>query len=478
MSVARAAGVFRLSTDGADEDDAQVLPDAKYIITAETPPRDRRSLVFCAMVMIGAGFLFPFNSYVAVVDFMHQRYAEYSPDFYIPMVYMYVTAGTTISNLFFGVGHYRLENRIRFGYVMFASSLVSVYAIEESRLGGHIDNDTAFWLMLLTVVVVALGSGVQQSSVYGFVAMLPPRYTSAVMLGESVAGVAVSFNRIVTKNAYSTSEDDVKQATYVFFGLSIAFITLCAVLYELVNAGSFSKHYVKRYSAPMKHGRSDSGDVNSIVLTDMSSGGADDDGSKPEPEPEAPTTAKEQRRQVTAVIRTPMMAVALSFTVTLMMFPGVATEVESDWGDWMPTWMIAAFNVGDLLGKLLPFVPIRALRHTAWLPRSLLLFTVARLVYIPLLTLTVAPTSGDPYIPGKGWPLFFVATLGVTGGYTGTTAMTMGSAMVSPKLRETAGAVMTLALLAGLTLGTTLSIPFSGLANTTDIDGTHPYTPG
>lgn len=135
---------------------------------------------------------------------------------------MYATAATTTTNLFAGVGKYKLESRIRFGYFMFVVSLAMVYVIEEARRSKHITNDTGFWLMLLTVIIVAIGSGVQQSSVYGFAAMLPSKYTSAVMLGESVAGVAVSFNRIFTKLSFTDSEDDVRKATYIFFGLSIS----------------------------------------------------------------------------------------------------------------------------------------------------------------------------------------------------------------------------------------------------------------
>lgn len=125
-------------------------------------------------------------------------------------------------------------------------------------------------------------------------------------------------------------------------------------------------------------------------------------------------TAATQRHEVVSQIKVPMLSVATSFTVTLMLFPGVVTEIESDWGDWTPISMIAAFNLGDLSGKLLPFIPYRPLRPSSWVPKMLLRFTIVRVLYIPLIVLCVVPLD-NVTIPGKVWPLVFVITLGITG---------------------------------------------------------------
>ena len=50
------------------------------------------------------------------------------------------------------------------------------------------------------------------------------RYTMAMMVGESGAGLMVSMTRILTKASYGDSEDGVQHSTYLFLYLSITFI--------------------------------------------------------------------------------------------------------------------------------------------------------------------------------------------------------------------------------------------------------------
>ena len=57
--------------------------------------------------------------------------------------------------------------------------------------------------------------------------------------------------------------------------------------------------------------------------------------------------------------------------------------------------------------------------------------------------------------------MLLIILLGLTGGYTATIAMTLGPTMVEPPDQEVAGAVMTLALLSGLTVGASLALPLS-----------------
>ena len=50
---------------------------------------DRRWLVMTMMTLCGAGFLFPFNSYIVAVDYLEERYPTFSPEFVIPFVSVY-----------------------------------------------------------------------------------------------------------------------------------------------------------------------------------------------------------------------------------------------------------------------------------------------------------------------------------------------------------------------------------------------------
>ena len=48
-----------------------------------------------------------------------------------------------------------------------------------------------------------------------------------------------------------------------------------------------------------------------------------------------------------------MNSIALAYAVTLSLYPGIVSEVQScDFGSWMPVVLMTAFNGFDLLGKV------------------------------------------------------------------------------------------------------------------------------
>ena len=48
-----------------------------------------------------------------------------------------------------------------------------------------------------------------------------------------------------------------------------------------------------------------------------------------------------------------MLGILLSYMVTLSLFPGIESEIQScTLGDWMPVILMATFNITDLVGKV------------------------------------------------------------------------------------------------------------------------------
>lgn len=80
------------------------------------------------------------------------------------------------------------------GYLV---ALVTLSFIALCEVAWHVfSTQIAYNVNLAAVSLVALGCTVQQSSFYGFAALLPKKkFTQALMTGESVAGLLVSSNR-------------------------------------------------------------------------------------------------------------------------------------------------------------------------------------------------------------------------------------------------------------------------------------------
>lgn len=122
--------------------------------------------------------------------------------------------------------------------------------------------------------------------------------------------------------------------------------------------------------------------------------------------------------------------VAGSFIVTLSVFPGVTSAVPSKaMRDWMPIVMMAVFNVGDLIGKALPFLPFSMFQASSWTTAGLIKFVAARVPLIVILVLCAAPYP-LPALRGEAWGLIATFVLAVSGGYTATIAMTIGPMQV------------------------------------------------
>ena len=61
-----------------------------------------------------------------------------------------------------------------------------------------------------------------------------------------------------------------------------------------------------------------------------------------------------QRLKICRKIWVFMLSLFLTYMVTMSLFPGIESEIESCFlGEWMPIILMATFNLTDLLGKVL-----------------------------------------------------------------------------------------------------------------------------
>lgn len=130
-------------------------------------------------------------------------------------------------------------------------------------------------------------------------------------------------------------------------------------------------------------------------------------------------------------------AIFVAFFVTLLLFPGLLSEVQNcTLGSWTPILIIAVFNFIDFFAKWLALIPIR------WPPKVLLAISALRLVLVPLIIMCVAPSPSSPVF-GENvvvWAALFTFVLALTNGYFGSLPMINVSAHVkNNKDRELAG---------------------------------------
>ncbi|XP_072299862.1 equilibrative nucleoside transporter 4 isoform X2 [Eucyclogobius newberryi] len=438
----------------------------------EPIPDDRYHGIYFAMLLAGVGFLLPYNSFITDVDYLHHKFKGTSIVFDMSLTYILVALMAVILNNVL-VERLSLHTRITVGYIFALGPLifVSVFDVWLEKFTTR----QAYIINLVSVGVVAFGCTVQQSSFYGYMGMLPKRYTQGVMTGESTAGVIISLSRIFTKLLIP----DERRNTLIFFLVSISMEMLCFLLHLLVRRSRFVRYYTSHAQGkgPAKgHDPRDNGTgyrVHHDVTAEEGNGGTmpsdrqtedavDDFGGGTYVRFDAPKAKIRKswpslrdmifhRYVVSRVIWAYMLSIAVTYSITLCLFPGLESEIRNQMlGEWLPILIMATFNMSDFVGKILAAVPYD------WSGGRLLFFSCLRVVFIPLFVMCVYPASA-PTLSHPVWPCLFSLLMGVTNGYFGSVPMIQAAGKVPPEQRELAGNTMTVSYMTGLMVGSVVA---------------------
>ncbi|XP_031194454.1 equilibrative nucleoside transporter 4 isoform X1 [Mastomys coucha] len=468
---------FQLETtaEGAQDPGIRVrgVPTFTDSAVEEPVPDDRYHAIYFAMLLAGVGFLLPYNSFITDVDYLHHKYPGTSIVFDMSLTYILVALAAVLLNNVV-VERLNLHTRITTGYLLALGPLLFISICDVwLQLFSH---DQAYAINLAAVGTVAFGCTVQQSSFYGYTGLLPKRYTQGVMTGESTAGVMISLSRILTKLLLP----DERASTIIFFLVSAGLELLCFLLHLLVRRSRFVLYYTTRPrdSRPVRagyrvHHDVASGDIHfeEHQTPALSSSRSPKDSPAHEvthsnsgvymrfdvPRPRVkrswPTfrALLLHRYVVARVIWADMLSIAVTYFITLCLFPGLESEIRHCvLGEWLPILVMAVFNLSDFVGKILAALPVD------WRGTHLLACSCLRVVFIPLFILCVYP-SGMPALRHPAWPCVFSLLMGISNGYFGSVPMILAAGKVSPKQRELAGNTMTVSYMSGLTLGSAVA---------------------
>ncbi|XP_054615938.1 equilibrative nucleoside transporter 4 isoform X2 [Dunckerocampus dactyliophorus] len=418
-----------------EEEMSKDVPERGVLALSETDfeepiPDDRYHGIYFAMLLAGVGFLLPYNSFITDVDYLHHKFTGTSIVFDMSLTYILVALLAVILN-----------------------------NVLVERLSMH---------TRITVV--------QQSSFYGYMGMLPKRYTQGVMTGESTAGVIISLSRIFTKLLIP----DERRNTLIFFLVSIAMEMLCFLLHLLVRRSRFIRYHTGHAQGKgqgkghdprsngsgyrvhhdvtaeeVKFGNGGSGPPTTEESSEDFVGGTYVRFDAPKAKIKRTWPGVRDmilhRYVVSRVIWAYMLSIAVTYSITLCLFPGLESEMRNPTlGEWLPILIMATFNMADFVGKILAALPYD------WSGGRLLFFSCLRVVFIPLFIMCVYPAYA-PTLAHPAWPCLFSLLMGVTNGYFGSVPMIQAAGKVAPEQRELAGNVMTVSYMTGLMVGSAVA---------------------
>ena len=394
----------------------------------------------------GIAILTPWNALISAADYFEPRFPGRSTARLLTAAYL----PPSFLAMFLLLGrHERTHPRARVltGFPAFLILMVALAATEAAAPGG-----TAFGGLLAVAALVGLIDGTTQPGLFGEAALLPPAYTQALVAGTAVSGTAISVLRIITKAALPDTRTGQRTATTAFFAVAGVVCGVAAAAYGLALPRAraaralAARHVEVRQSVNLASGGGEGGAPGALSLLSL-------------PPPDPATLASDasarhpppSRRRVLASIWPLVAALACIYIVTLAIFPGVIVDAARGSG-WYIVSVIAAFNLADLAGKLLPAIPAVA----AHLPgrRTLLGASLARALFIPAFfgARRIASDAG-----AGGTVAALTVALGLTNGFVTVASQMRIFTGLHGRDAEDAGTAGVLSLVIGLCIGSGLS---------------------
>ncbi|EPY37447.1 solute carrier family 29 (equilibrative nucleoside transporter), member 1/2/3 [Angomonas deanei] len=344
---------------------------------------------------------------------------------------------------------------------------------------------------MAAIIIVAYLGGVArayfENTGYALFGPCPSKMLSGMLVGSAASGALVSIIQIILKASMPDTYDSVLTQSIIYFSLSLGIIFLGGVMLFILKWNPFARRYISElrshknffeniYSHHIKevpvHPSEPTGDAlppaegllqletvgeteEKVIKSTLDSDEEEEVRAiQPGEEPAVLTTAEMlQSVNVWFIIKQVwdmMLACLLIFTVTYLMNPGVLMAIDYD-DKWFSTVVMAVYNGADLIGRGLSMI------KKLWVPRKVVLIVaIARLVFIPLITLCAAHK-----IPSHAAAYVFTAALGLTNGFFGTLTMVYAPGTVTLHTeaeRAMAGQATGVCLLSGCAIGAMIQI--------------------
>jgi len=426
-------------------------------------PSDKYSVILWIMVIQGLGSILPFNMFSHAYDYFSNKFngtnVSFSDSF---ESYFSITAMVPV---LLGSGFavwLQVRVAIKFRYTV--STIVIIFLLTVTAI--FVKVPTEHWIRgffvftLITLFVLNCFASVYQSSILGLAGMLGRKYVSAVMSGQSVAGLFSTIAAIISASINPIASgrcetDNAENIALGYFLSAVVIMTVCLITFYVQMRMEFTQCHLKIYSTANQKPATTSQETSSDERTSLIS--------KRNEEPER----FEGLLSVMNRIWFYAISVFMIFAVTLSVFPAVLANIRSisyqsnapenhPWSDclFVPLTCFLVFNTGDLVGRIIP-------QWIIW-PRNkyvILVLAMCRSAFIPLFLMCYHKDGNkdDVVFRSDIFPVAFNAVLSVSNGYLATLCMVLAPKAVNSRSAESASAIMTFFLSSGLTVGAFLS---------------------
>lgn len=319
--------------------------------------------------------------------------------------------------------------------------ILSIAALSAAPLGlllivagahqGSADADFRFGLALACVILLSLGAAMFQASTFGLAGAADPALSGRLMMGQGFGGIITAVASIATPNLRTFS---------VLIGATTVLTAAGLVVYY---ARLHNHPYIRPLLQHMADDRlrppSDGFPTPTAALAMT---------------PMAMASPRRRNRAIAGDVGPQAAGVLFVFMVTFTVFPGVVTRWSGGFGlpgTHFVTLLVGEFQLLDVVGRTAGgFVSKPS-------GKAVLAASLARVIFIPLFVGTQRMESS--FLGSGGWKVFLMAIFAFSNGFVSTLGMMLGPERVMCKEeKETAGHIMSFALVSGILLGSLLAL--------------------
>lgn len=403
----------------------------------ENAPPDRYRIVFFIMLVHGIGILMPWNMLInAQAYFENYKLAENTTEvnnlrsnfmFSIGIasqVPNFIMSGV---NAFVQCGGQASPRRIAISIVIM--TMIFIGTVVLAMLDSSTWSVEFFYITMIMAAVLNMATGVYQNSTFGLAAILPMKYTNAIVLGNNLSGVFIAVINLV---CLALAPDPRTQAIY-YFVTAIVILLVAFDAYFLLPVTNFYKYYKDMVARKQKHHHNTSRTCSQTCGMYL---------------------------MVFKKIWVQAVSVWFTFFVTLAIFPGVWANIKRidfplEDQYWAPIFCFLSFNLFAFLGNLTSeFIRVPGHRWV-WIPvaiRGLLIPFFLMCNFKPEERIFDVLIENDYiYIVGG-------VVLGFTSGYFSSLCMMYGPKLVDQQYAGTAGMIMAFFLVLGIGTGVNFSL--------------------
>ena len=442
-------------------------------------PEDKYGLIYLSFIFQGAALLFPFNTFVFLVDFYQERFCE------LHLLYWAMISVILCASLCFAfittliADRVSISTRLLTGHILFIIALILFLLFTILTALGVFDSLPLYigYAPLIVGFITGIGSGITQTSYYGLSSLFPSRYTQALVVGETVSSLVIACFRVGTrllKPSGSCSNYD----TIIFISLTLLVMLASVGVLKFIYWHDYTKYWLKivkdnfliEYSVLEQQGADSFEDEDESVIS----------GRNETLISEESPLSRSRRLELSSVRkyillfkltikkkaiifkRTWQLQLTILFTMllTLFLFPTFLTAAyacEPQLCDWGPIITLCVFELFDFITRWFTLIPVKCSNL------RIFLLSLPRFVFIPLFAIFIFPVS-YPIVPFKiGFPIFLivVAAFGVTNGYFVSVPLVLIPKNLKANDKESGGTIGIFMLFIGLAAGSLLAYPFN-----------------